>query len=55
MIPVRPIHAQCREGTATAPFGELFPAVSDMGPKPGFQRARTGRFGPMGGRQLWPR
>jgi len=48
MTLVLPMHTQRREGTATAPFGELFPAVSDMGPKPGFQRAETGRFGPMG-------
>jgi len=26
------------------PFGLLFPAVSDMGPKPAFPHARTGRL-----------
>jgi len=38
------------ERTATAlPFGLLFPAVSDMGPKLPFQRAEIGRLSTIGG------
>ena len=37
-------HRGIRTGKTAWPFGLLFPAVSDMGPKPAFPHARTGRL-----------
>jgi len=54
MTLIPPMHTPNPEGTATAlPFGPLFPAVSDMGPKLAFQRAETGRLSTIGGSSGW--
>ena len=49
MTLIPPMHTPNPEGTAL-PFGLLFPAVSDMGPKLAFPLAQSGRLSTIGGR-----